>query len=96
MEKRVAAVLPNLLGAAFAVLLLAANAVHAQSSAPTDKKDQEIELLKSQIKELEGRVRSLEELAPKVKVIDRKVDAQEGTQLANIDRNGPEHLKCRS
>jgi len=85
MEKRVAVVLPNLLGAAFAVLLLASSAVHAQSTAPADEKDQEIELLKSQIKQLEGRVRSLEELAPKVKVIDRKVDAQEETQLANID-----------
>src|SRR5215472_2557330 len=85
MEKRVAVVLPNLLGAAFAVLLLASSAVHAQSTAPADEKDQEIELLKSQIKQLEGRVRALEDLGPKVKVIDRKVDAQEETQLANID-----------
>ena len=38
MEKRVAGVLPNLLGAAFAVLLLASRAVHAQSTAPADKK----------------------------------------------------------
>jgi phosphate-selective porin OprO and OprP len=85
MRKRTTVFLPSLLGAALASLILPANAVHAQSKASTDKKDQEIELLKLQIKQLEQRVNALEVLDRKVAVIDRKLEAQKDTQEVHTD-----------
>jgi phosphate-selective porin OprO and OprP len=85
MKKRTTVFLPSLLGAALATLILPAKAVHAQSKASTDRKDQEIELLKLQVKQLERRVDALEELVPAVKVIDRKLAAQGETQEVHTD-----------
>jgi phosphate-selective porin OprO/OprP len=59
---------------------LPARPAHAQSKLSTDQKDQEIELLKSEVKQLEQRVETLEGLDQKVKVIDRKLEVQAETQ----------------
>jgi hypothetical protein len=85
MRKRTTTFLSGLLGAALVSLLLPARAVHAQSKAATDKKDQEIELLKLQIKQLEQRVNALEGLDRRVTVIDRKLEAQGETQAVDTD-----------
>jgi phosphate-selective porin OprO/OprP len=85
MRKRTTVFLPSLLGATLAVLILPAKAVHAQSKASTDKKDQEIELLKSELRQLERRVNALEELRSRVSVIDRKLEAQGETQEVRTD-----------
>jgi phosphate-selective porin OprO and OprP len=66
--------------AGFATLLIAATIVHAQVKVPVDPRDQEIQLLKSEIKQLENRVDTLEGLDQKVKVIDRKLEVQAEVQ----------------
>jgi phosphate-selective porin OprO/OprP len=53
---------------------------HAQSKASTDPRDQEIELLKAEVKQLEQRVDTLEGLDQKVKVIDRKLEVQQESE----------------
>jgi hypothetical protein len=60
----------------------------AQTAAPVDKGDQEIELLKTEVKKLAQRVNALESLNEKVKSIDNQVAAQkqiEQTQ-SEVDR----------
>ncbi len=57
-------------------VMIPAAPAHAQSKRSTDPKDREIELLKTEIKQLEQRVGTLEGLGQKVKVIDQKVDVQ--------------------
>ena len=75
MRKRTLPILPVLLAA----LVLAVRPAHAQST-PTDPKDQEIQLLKTEINQLEHRVDTLEGLDQKVKVIDRKLEVQQEAQ----------------
>jgi phosphate-selective porin OprO and OprP len=60
--------------------VLAGPPAHAQSKLSTDPKDQEIELLKTEVKQLEQRVDALEGLDKKVKVIDRKLEVQQEIQ----------------
>jgi len=74
----------GLLAAALAAVILPTKLVLAQSTV-TDKKDQEIELLKSQVQQLEQRVNTLEGLNQEVKAIDRKVEAQGKTQEVQTD-----------
>jgi phosphate-selective porin OprO and OprP len=66
--------------AGFGGLLIPATIVHAQVKVPVDPRDQEIQLLKSEIKQLENRVDTLEGLDQKVKVIDRKLEVQAEVQ----------------
>src|SRR5260370_4141989 len=75
MRKRTLPNLPVLLAA----LVLAAGPAHAQST-PADPKDQEIQLLKTEINQLEHRVDTLEGLDQRVKVIDRKLEVQQEAQ----------------
>src|SRR5258708_26077555 len=78
MRKRTLPILPVVLVA----LVLAARPAHAQST-PADPKDQEIQLLKTEINQLEHRVDTLEGVDQKVKVIDRKLDVQQETAQAD-------------
>jgi phosphate-selective porin OprO/OprP len=71
---------PFLLAAVIAGVFIPAARAHAQSKLYTDQKDQEIQLLKTEIKQLEQRVDTLEGLDQKVKVIDRKLEVQAETQ----------------
>ncbi len=66
------------------VLIFRADPGRAQT-APADKKDQEIELLKAEIKQLERRVNALESLNEKVKTIDNKVASQTMIQQIQSD-----------
>jgi phosphate-selective porin OprO and OprP len=75
MRKRTLPILPVMLAA----LVLAAERAHAQST-PADPRDQEIQLLKTEINQLEHRVDTLEGLDQKVKVIDRKLEVQQEAQ----------------
>ena len=75
MRKRTLPILPVVLAA----LALVARPAHAQST-PADPKDQEIQLLKTEINQLEHRVDTLEGLDQKVKVIDRKLEVQQEVQ----------------
>jgi phosphate-selective porin OprO/OprP len=79
MRKRILPNLPVLLAAVITGVALAAGPVHAQST-PADPKDQEIQLLKTEINQLEHRVDTLEGLDQKVKVIDRKLEVQQEVQ----------------
>jgi hypothetical protein len=74
--------LPSVLAAVLAATILAVRPAHAQSTVSTATKDQEIELLKSEVKQLEQRVNTLEGLGQRVKVIDRKLEVQERAQEA--------------
>ena len=74
MRKRTLPILPALLAAVITVLILSARPAHAQSAPAADPKDQEIQLLKTEINQLEHRVDTLEGLDQKVKVIDRKLE----------------------
>src|SRR5208283_5580139 len=77
MRKSTLPILPVLLAAVITAVSFAAGPAHAQSKRVADrKKDQEIELLKLEIRQLESRVDTLESLNQKVKVIDQKVDVQ--------------------
>jgi phosphate-selective porin OprO/OprP len=73
-------ILPFLLAAVITGVIIPAGPAHAQSKLSADPKDQEIELLKKEVKQLEQRVDTLEGLDQKVKVIDRKLEVQEKTQ----------------
>src|SRR5271169_4736710 len=81
MRKCTTPFLPSLLAAALAGAILPVKLAHAQSKLSTDK-DQEIELLKSEVRQLEQRVNTLEGLGQRVKVIDRKLEVQERAQEA--------------
>ncbi|MGO8802504.1 porin, partial [Candidatus Binatus sp.] len=76
MRKCTLPILPVLLAAVIAGVSLPAGPAHAQSKRSKDPKDREIELLKTEIKQLEKRVGTLEGLDQRVKVIDQKVDVQ--------------------
>ncbi|MGA7869929.1 MAG: porin [Candidatus Binatus sp.] len=80
MRKCTLPILPVLLVAAITGVFVPAGPAHAQSKLSTDPKDQEIELLKTEVKQLEQRVDTLEGLNQKVKVIDRKLEDQEATE----------------
>jgi phosphate-selective porin OprO and OprP len=69
------------------LILLIAQPVlgRAQTAASTDKRDQEIEALKAEIKKLEQRVNALETLNDRVKTIDNKVAAQTEAQQIQSD-----------
>ncbi len=88
MGKHARPLLARLLAAALAAAILPAKLVHAQSRPSPDQKDQEIELLKLQVKQLQQEVNTLQGLNEKVKVISRKLETQGETQQvqANIDR----------
>ena len=79
MRKSILPNLPVLLAAVITGVVLAARLAHAQST-PVDPKDQEIQLLKTEINQLEHRVDTLEGLDQKVKVIDRKLEVQQEAQ----------------
>ena len=70
--------------AAFAAAILPTKLAHAQSRVSTHKKDQEIELLKTEVRQLEQRVNTLERLDERVKVIDSKLKTQEVTQKVQL------------
>jgi phosphate-selective porin OprO and OprP len=57
----------------------------AQTAASVDKRDQEIELLKTEVKKLEQRVNALESLNEKVKSIDNQVAAQKQIEQIQSD-----------
>lgn len=80
MRKRTLPVRPVLLAAVIAGAFGPARLAHAQSKLSVDQKDQEIQLLKSEVKQLEQRVETLEGLDQKVNVIDRKLEVQAETE----------------
>src|SRR5271163_1198504 len=80
MRKFTLPILPALLASVIAGVVLAARPAHAQSTPAADPKDQEIQLLKTEINQLEHRVDTLEGLDQKVKVIDRKLEVQQEAQ----------------
>jgi phosphate-selective porin OprO and OprP len=80
MRKRTLTTLPILVASAVIGLILSARPARAQSTPTADPKDQEIQLLKTEIKQLESRVDTLEGLNQKVTVIDQKLAVQEQTQ----------------
>jgi phosphate-selective porin OprO/OprP len=73
-------IVPVLRAAVVTGVLLGAVPARAQSRASADLKDQEIQLLKTEINQLEHRVDTLEGLDQKVKVIDRKLEVQQEVQ----------------
>jgi hypothetical protein len=79
-----------LLAATLAATILPAKSANAQSAASPDKKDQEIELLKLQVKQLEQRVNTLEGLNQEVKTIDEKVEAQSAKRVVETESGAPE------
>ena len=83
MRKRILPILPALLAAVVTGVILCARPAHAQSAPAADPKDQEIQLLKTEINQLEHRVDTLEGLDQKVKVIDRKLEVQQETEQAD-------------
>src|SRR5260370_24990157 len=78
-------ILPVLLVAVIAGIFLPARPARAQSKVSADRKAQEIELLKSEIRQLEQRVETLEGLGQKVIVIDRKLEVQAETQKVQAE-----------
>src|ERR1700692_4272275 len=87
MRKLTLPILPVLLAAVFTgVVFAAARPAHAPSTT-TDPKDQEIQLLKTEINQLEHRVDTLEGLDQKVKVIDRKLEVQQETVQAEQQKS---------
>jgi phosphate-selective porin OprO/OprP len=80
MRKRTLPNLPVLLAAVITGVVFTARPAHAQSRLSADPKDQEIQLLKTEINRLEQRVDTLEGLDQRVKVIDRKLEVQQEAQ----------------
>jgi phosphate-selective porin OprO and OprP len=80
MRKCTLPILPVLLAAIITGVFIPAGPAHAQSKLSADPKDQEIELLKNEVQQLEHRVDTLEGLDQKVKVIDRKLEVDEQDQ----------------
>jgi len=76
-----------------AALILPARLAHAQARLSVDPKDQEIQLLKTEIKQLEKRVDTLEGLDQKVKVIDQKLEVQAATQKVQADAEQKKFLE---
>ena len=80
MRKCTLPILPVLLAAVITGVFIPARPAHAQSSIAADPRDQEIQVLKSEIQKLETRVDTLEGLDQKVRVIDRKLEVQQETE----------------
>jgi phosphate-selective porin OprO/OprP len=80
MRKRTLPILLALLAAVITGTIFSARPAHAQSAPAADPKDQEIQLLKTEINQLEHRVDTLEGLDQRVKVIDRKLEVQQEAQ----------------
>ena len=80
MRKCTLPILPVLLAAILTGVFIPTGPAHAQSKLSADPRDQEIELLKTQVQQLEQRVDTLEGLDRKVKVIDQKLDVQAQVQ----------------
>jgi phosphate-selective porin OprO/OprP len=80
MRKCTLPILPVLLAAILTGVFIPTGPAHAQSKLSGDPRDQEIELLKTQVQQLEQRVDTLEGLDRKVKVIDQKLDVQAQVQ----------------
>ncbi|MGH7924120.1 MAG: OprO/OprP family phosphate-selective porin [Candidatus Binatus sp.] len=70
-------IVPLLLAVIVVGVVIPVSPAHAQSKLSADSKDQEIELLKTEVRQLEQRVDALEGLDQKVKVIDRKLEVQQ-------------------
>ena len=85
MRRRATSILPGFLAVTLIATVLPATLAHAQSKISVDKKDQEIELLKAEIKQLEHRVDTLEGIRQQVKVIDQKLDVQAATEKAQAE-----------
>jgi phosphate-selective porin OprO/OprP len=83
MRKGTLPILPVLLAAVLTGVFLPTPA-HAQSRPSTDPRDREIELLKTEIKQLEGRVDALQGIDQRVKVIDRKLEVQQEVQQQKV------------
>ncbi len=83
MRKCTLPILPILLAAIVTGVFIPAGPAQAQSTRTADPRDQEIELLKTQIQQLEHRVDTLEGLDQKVKVIDQKLEVQQQAQHQN-------------
>jgi phosphate-selective porin OprO/OprP len=83
MRKRTLPIRQVLLATVTAGVLLPVGMARAQAKLSVDQKDQEIQLLKSEVKQLEQRVETLEGLDQKVKVIDRKLEVQAETERRN-------------
>ena len=73
-----------LLASAIGALILQVKPAHAQATVP-DKKDHEIELLKSEVEQLEERVDHLESLKGSVSRIDSKLAAQSAAEQIQND-----------
>ena len=84
--------LASLLAVALAAALPSKRA-HAQSGHSTDDKDQEIEMLKLEIKQLERRVNTLEGLNQSVKVISHKLQAQGQIQQVQTEAERTKQLE---
>ena len=82
MRKFTLPILPVLLAAVITAVSFPARPAHAQSSIGADPRDQEIQVLKSEIQKLETRVDTLEGLDQKVRVIDRKLEVQQETDAS--------------
>jgi phosphate-selective porin OprO and OprP len=93
MKRRALPVL-GLLAAVLSAAILPARSTQAQSTVSTDKKDQEIELLKLQVKQLEQRVNALEGLHQEVKAIDQKVKSQSAQQVVQTEKDRKEALQA--
>src|SRR5712692_2179259 len=80
MRKHTLPVRPVILAAIIVGVFSPARLAHADAKLSVDQKDQKIQLLKSEVKQLEQRVETLEGLDQKVKVIDRKLEVQAETE----------------
>ena len=85
--------LPALFATALVATILTARPAHAQAKLSVDPKDQEIQLLKAEIKQLEKRVDTLEGLDQKVKVIDQKLEVQAATDKAEAEARQKKSLE---
>jgi hypothetical protein len=80
MNIRARALQIALVSAALIMAILPATITHAQSKLSTDKKYQEIELLKLQVQQLQQQVKTLQGLKEQVQVIGRKLEVQGQTE----------------
>jgi phosphate-selective porin OprO/OprP len=93
MKKRARALPTTLATAALIMAILPATPTHAQSGPSTDKKDQEIELLRLQVQQLQQQVNRLQGLNEQVKVISRKLEDQGHSQEVQTDLDRTKSLE---
>jgi peptidoglycan hydrolase CwlO-like protein len=93
MNIRARALLTALAAAALITVILPATLTHAQSKLSTDEKDQEIELLKLQVQQLQQQVNRLQGINEQVKVISRKLEAQGQSQEVQTDLDRTKSLE---